>query len=238
MISRHINGMRLLTAGALLVAGLSAGASLVVPRVAAPSDANAVAEVLDDAGVPYDSAAYSQWAQPACVPRVRFRIAHTGDAILLHYAVRETGTVAHVTDDNGRVFRDACVEFFVSPGADSSYYNFELNCIGSLLLQGGRCGTRRPLATADVEALVKRHTSLGTQPFEARTDTIEWQASLIIPKEALFLDSISSLGGMTMTANFYKCGGTEPNYIMWRPILTDRPQFHRPEYFDTIVFSE
>ena len=228
--------MRLLIAGALLVAGLSS-AALTVPRVPHPAGAACVSATLDSAGVPFDSASYSRWATPAYTPSMRFRIAHTGDAILLQYVVREAGAVASVTDDNGRVFRDACVEFFLSPGANDSYYNFELNCIGSLLLQGGRRGTRRPLATPDIEALVERHTSLGTAPVDFRGDTVEWQASLIIPKEALFLDSISDLGGTTMTANFYKCGGAEPNYLMWRPINTERPQFHRPQDFDTLSFA-
>ena len=40
-----------------------------------------------------------------------------------------------------------------------------------------------------------------------------------------------------MTANFYKCGGAEPNYLMWRPINTERPQFHRPQDFDTLSFA-
>lgn len=232
-----IRDMRLLTAGALLIATMSAAAGLSVRRVSAPAHASAITAVLDSAGIPFDSAAFSRWAEPSFTPRVRFRMAHTGDAILLQYIVRETGTAAHVTEDNGRVFRDACVEFFVSPGADDTYYNFELNCIGSLLLQGGRINTRRQLASADVEKLVERHTSLGNTPFDSRNDTVEWEAALIISKGAMFLDTISSFDGMTMTANFYKCGGSEPNYMMWRPIETSRPQFHRPEYFDTLYFE-
>jgi len=229
--------MRLLTAGALLTA-FAGTASLGVPRVNLPSGrADDVAAALDSAGVPFDTLAYSCWAKPAYVPRVKFRIAHTGDAILLNYIIKETGTTAYATDDNGPVFRDACVEFFVSPTADNRYYNFELNCIGTLLIQGGRHGTRRPTASPDILATVARHTTLGDQPFEIRNDTVEWQASMIIPKEAFFLDSISSFDGMTMTANFYKCGGAQPNYMTWRAVNTARPQFHRPEYFDTLRFE-
>ena len=236
MTQHRIHNMRLLTAGALLIAA-SASGMLIIPRTHAPAGAYETIALLDSTGIPFDSATHSQWAEPSYKPRVYFRMAHTGNSILLHYIVRETGVTAAVTEDNGRVFSDACVEFFVSPHSDDTYYNFEVNCIGSLLLQGGRQGTRRALATADVEQRVKRYASAGTTPFTANGDTIEWQVALVIPKEAFFLDSISSFEGMTMTANFYKCGGAEPNYIMWRPIETDRPQFHRPEYFDTTYFE-
>lgn len=236
MTQYPIHNMRLLTAGALLIAASATG-GLVVPRIDAPTGAYEAIAMLDSAGIPFDSAIYSRWAEPSYKPRVRFRMAHTGNSILLHYIVRETGAAANITEDNGPVFRDACVEFFVSPHSDDTYYNFETNCIGTLLLQGGHRGTRRPLAPVRIGELVKRYASSGYAPFTAVNDTIEWQIALIIPKEAMFLDSITSFDGMTMTANFYKCGGSEPNYIMWRPIETDRPQFHRPEYFDTIYFK-
>lgn len=235
-MTSSIRYMRLLTAGALLVA--TAASALDVPRLHTDcTHACRVAAALDSADVPFDTLAYSLWAEPQYIPQVRFRIAHTGTAILLNFIVKETGTVAHVDNDNGPVFRDACVEFFVSPSADSNYYNFEMNCIGTLLMQGGVSGTRRALATPEILASVDRYTTFGNRPFESRTDTVEWMASMIIPKEAFFLDSIPSFDGMTMTANFYKCGGTDRNYITWRAIDTARPQFHRPECFDTLKFE-
>jgi len=41
-------------------------------------------------------------------------------------------------------------------------------------------------------------------------------------------------------ANFYKCGDeTEfPHYGAWSPPRTEAPDFHRPEFFGTIIFSE
>ena len=36
-----------------------------------------------------------------------------------------------------------------------------------------------------------------------------------------------------LLGNFYKCGdATEmPHYLSWNPIQTERPDFHRPEFF-------
>ena len=40
--------------------------------------------------------------------------------------------------------------------------------------------------------------------------------------------------------NFYKCGDkqVEPHYLSWNPVLTDNPDFHRPEYFGKVIFED
>lgn len=40
-------------------------------------------------------------------------------------------------------------------------------------------------------------------------------------------------------ANFYKCGDeTEfPHYGAWSPVGTPSPDFHRPEFFGTLIFG-
>ena len=39
--------------------------------------------------------------------------------------------------------------------------------------------------------------------------------------------------------NFYKCASatSEPHYLSWNPILTDKPDFHRPDFFGDIYFA-
>jgi len=41
---------------------------------------------------------------------------------------------------------------------------------------------------------------------------------------------------MSMMANFYKCGDglSKPHYLSWKPIVAEKPDFHRPEFFSTI----
>lgn len=229
--------MRLLpTAVALLVAA-SMLASLPVRYITYPAEGPCgIAAAMDIAGIPFDTLGYNCWGEH--VSGVRFRIAHCSDAILLHYVVTEDVTKASVIDDNGPVFRDACVEFFLSPSVNNHYYNFEMNCIGTLLLQGGHRGIGRQMADKRTLEQVERYTTLGTAPIDLNGDTITWEAAMIIPCSSLFLDSIKCLDGRTMTANFYKCGGRVPNHLSWRPIEAPRPQFHRPDCFDSIQFIE
>jgi hypothetical protein len=42
----------------------------------------------------------------------------------------------------------------------------------------------------------------------------------------------------TLRANFYKCGdGTSvPHYLSWNQVITETPDFHRPEFFGEISF--
>lgn len=66
-------------------------------------------------------------------PKASFRIFHDGENLHIRYRVDEPGTAAATTADNGPVWLDSCVEFFIAPD-DAGYYNFELNCIGALLI--------------------------------------------------------------------------------------------------------
>ena len=53
-------------------------------------------------------------------PEVSFRMFHTGAQLLLRFDVRECCTMALVTEDNGEVWTDSCVEFFIAPDSDTS----------------------------------------------------------------------------------------------------------------------
>lgn len=67
-------------------------------------------------------------------PQVGFRIFHTGADLLLRFDIAERCTAARTLDDNGPVWTDSCAEFFFRPEGSDSYYNFECNCIGTLLV--------------------------------------------------------------------------------------------------------
>jgi hypothetical protein len=49
---------------------------------------------------------------------------------------------------------------------------------------------------------------------------------------------LAAFDGLRARGNFYKCGDKlpVPHYLSWAPIATPRPDFHRPEYFDTLMF--
>ena len=214
--------------------------SLVIKKIEAKAvEAAAVPALMDAAGIEFNPIACVNWKEYPYQPDVKFRAAHTGDAILLHYQVTEASVRAVATADDGRVWEDACVEFFLSPESNDFYYNFECNCAAKLLLHGGPAGGERPGAAEDVLKSVKRWASLGTEPFEERVGECTWEVALVIPASAIFRHEIADLNGKAMRANFYKCGDLlqTPHFLSWSPIDLPQPKFHCPEFFGEIVLE-
>lgn len=171
-------------------------------------------------------------------PSVNFRMYHTGECLHVRFDVEEEGTMARITDDNGEVWTDSCVELFLSPDCDDTYYNIETNCIGTQLI-----GWRRPgqveHADAATLALVRRESSLPRETFDSVPGTCRWSLTLAIPVKALFRHSIENLGGLTMRANVFKCGDAmpRPHFLSWSPIVHPTPCFHLPAFFGELVFE-
>lgn len=171
-------------------------------------------------------------------PKVVFRMFHTGDQLMLRFDVEEQYTAALVTEDNGEVWTDSCVEFFLALD-NTGYYNFETTAIGRMLLGWRRSRNDAEHATAEKLALVLRTPSIGTEPFAERQGDNRWSMTLAIPPEALFHHRIKDWNGVKARMNLYKCGDklSQPHFLSWRPITTPQPNFHCPEFFEHIKFS-
>ena len=143
------------------------------------------------------------WAAFPYTPDVEFRIAHTEDAILLHFKVREASVRAVAGHDNGPVWEDACVEFFSVPADDGVYYNMECNCAGTLLIGAGAGRGNRQHAPQEVLDKVQRWASLGREAFDERVGECAWEVALVIPYSAFFLHDITSLDGKTLPCQFF-----------------------------------
>lgn len=200
--------------------------------------AHDVAALLDRAQIEYQPVDVVNWpAYPYC-PEVRFRIGHTGEAVLLQYKVKEKSVCARFGTDNDPVYKDSCVEFFIAPADDRIYYNLECNCIGTILLGGGEPGDRNR-ATTDTMDRVDRWAALGTLPFEERTGDTEWEVCLVVPASVFYMHPPVGLSGRTVRANFYKCGDdlTTPHFLSWNPIDAATPNFHLPDFFGSLYFE-
>ena len=196
-----------------------------------------------------DSAFAAVEAQPiACcnwpesypnAPKVSFRMFHTGALLLLRFDVEEQCTAARVAEDNGRVWTDSCVEFFLAPGDEEGYYNFETTCIGRMLLGYRRTHADAVHAPAAIMERIARTPTLGSEPFAERTGDNRWRVTLAIPPEALFRHTIADWSGLEARMNLYKCGDelSQPHFLSWQPIATPRPNFHVPEFFARMKFE-
>lgn len=168
-------------------------------------------------------------------PLTTFTTAHSGDALFVDLFVRCNYLRAENYENLSPVSQDSCVEFFVSPGSDGHYWNFEFNCIGTINASH-RTERSKPIRLTDDELeRVKRYPSCGNRPFRELEGLFTWNLLVVIP---LDLIGVKYSGEpITMRGNFYKCasGTSRPHYLSWNPIETEMPDFHRPEFFGEIT---
>lgn len=216
--------------------------SLNVKKIAVDAAALQAADIpalFDREGIAAQAIDTVNWSEYPYCPNVSFCIAHTGSHILLHFQVCEESVRSVAGQDNGRVWEDACVEFFSSPADDGTYYNMECNCTARLLVGGGGMRPDRRHATQEILDGVKRWASLGGEDFEERIGPCSWEVALAIPCTTYFLHDVPSLDGRDMRANFYKCGDKlkTPHFLSWNPIELPQPAFHAPQFFGMLHFE-
>lgn len=173
------------------------------------------------------------------MPEVAFKIAHNGTHLFIHYFVEEEEILAKTAEDNGPVWTDSCVEFFIAFN-DSTYYNAEFSCIGKALLAYRKDRSNGKAAGLSILNQIKRYPSLGTKPFDKKKGGFKWNLLLAIPISAYFESGLDSFSGIKAKANFYKCGDklTTPHYLSWNPIVAVKPDFHLPQFFGDIYFGK
>lgn len=200
--------------------------------------AEGLSGLLDREEVPFNAIDVINWKEYPYQPTAFFRVAHTGDSILLNYWVEEKNVRACYEEDNGAVWTDSCVECFLAPASDGLYYNIESNCIGTVLLGAGEGRENRQHAPASVMKGIQRWASLGRKAFGTQ-GFLGWELSLIVPCSAFFRSEVQPLDGRAIRGNFYKCGDElpTPHFVSWNPIDAPQPDFHRPESFGQLLFE-
>jgi hypothetical protein len=179
------------------------------------------------------------WEDYPYKPEVCFSIAYSEKGIFLRFEVIEEAIRGLVMQDNGNVYTDSCVEMFIDPSGDGTYYNFEFNCIGTLLLGFGSSRNNREKASQKIMDQVIRFSSLKKKSIEQGKGTFSWSLNVFVPFSAFFNHHIASLARKKIRANFLKCGDAMPmpHFVTWNPIDTPKPDYHRPEFFGEMVFE-
>ena len=178
------------------------------------------------------------WPEFGYKPQVAFRIGHTETEIWLKFYVAEKHIRAMETRTNGDVYKDSCVEFFIAFD-DKNYYNFEFSCIGTRHLSFAPGRGNRTRISVEIVEQIEIESTLGNQPFEAKSGDFTWEMMIRIPVSCFAFHNINSLHNTLARANFYKCGDAtaEPHFITWNPIETENPDYHRPEFFGKVQFE-
>ncbi|HTE23953.1 carbohydrate-binding family 9-like protein [Flavitalea sp.] len=175
------------------------------------------------------------WPSYPCKPSASFTIAYGPDCIFLKYFITEKQIRAVNDEPNSPVWQDTCVEFFVSFNDGKQYYNFEINCIGTILAAYGPDLEHRDFLPEKTIATVKTYTIIDKL---SEPPVIHWDLIAVIPFTAFVHDNINSLQGVSARANFYKCGDKlkDPHYLAWNDIKAAKPDFHLPAFFGTLHF--
>lgn len=162
-------------------------------------------------------------------PSVSLQALWQPDALLVRLCSDAPPTRAVNTAPGSPVWQDSCLECFL--GGEQGYYvNLEANANSALLAAvGPDRHDRRPLVTLELFAPAVRSAPCGSG----------WEAVFTVSSgllEAYF--GFSPEPGETLRANFYACGDLTPApyYAAWSPVRTEAPDFHRPEFFGTLLF--
>ncbi|MBI9102170.1 MAG: diphosphate--fructose-6-phosphate 1-phosphotransferase [Spirochaetales bacterium] len=197
-------------------------------------DLDAISRLIEEATLPTIINSVSWATYPYC-PEVKLYTGWWEKELLLKYVVTEESSRATFSEPNTAVHLDSCVEFFINPG-DGTYFNFELNPIGTCYLGHGKSRQdSKPIPQAEMVTTVP---SLGKAPFTEREGKT-WTLTVAIPLSIFKGFELQNPSGLNFEANFYKCGDElkTPHFISWNPISTPQPDFHRPDFFGTIHFE-
>lgn len=169
---------------------------------------------------------------PYC-PEAGFLIGHNDERLFIRFEVKEANARAVCLESNGPVWEDSCVEFFARIPGDSHYYNFETNCIGTSLAAKRRSRQDREHFSEEKLSAISYRSSLPHEPVDKKD--CAWTLELEIPFAAIGCESCPA----SLEANFYKCGDKTdvPHFISWSPVEAPSPDFHRPEFFGTLLLA-
>ncbi len=191
--------------------------------------------VMNWSSVPVAEVSHFRWYE-GYAPRTTAQMVYIeGYGFVLRMTCYETEPLATYRTYMDPVYKDSCMEFFADYLGDGRYINLEMNANGALLsCVGADRHERTPVAEL---------TGGDIFPVAARRTDDRWFVTAHIPLELLTailgVPTIAVKPGFTFRGNFYKCGDDTEfvHYGMWDPVGTEKPDFHCPAYFGTLVVS-
>ena len=175
------------------------------------------------------------WSEYPYKPSVTVRLGYSSSALAILFEVEEEHLRAVTMDDCGPVWEDSCCEFFMADPAGNGYFNFEMNCVGTLLAAKRKSQTDYEFLNEAQMAEIQRFSSLPHAPIDSVGEGQKYWVAEVIPFSILGLGEAPK----SIKANFYKCGDScqDPHYLSWAPIDLPSPCFHCPEFFQEVTFK-
>ena len=186
-------------------------------------------------GARFDVACVNWPADFPYAPLCSGRVARTRDALVVDFRVSGLDLRARNTEDNGRQWEDSCVEVFIQDPSRAVYYNFEVNPLGKVLACSGPDRNNRvPRPEEEMKEILRfaqNDKNIQNEKAENLEGVQSWRVCIVIPFHLIGVDPKNL--PTSIRANFYKCGDltAHPHFLSWSPIHTEKPDFHRPEFF-------
>ena len=188
------------------------------------------------------------WKDSGHRPGVTARLLYDENALAIIFRVEDRYVRAVAQNFQDSVCTDSCVEFFVSPLTNSqAYFNFEVNCGGTMLLYRCTSATEREAgrdrqSVSDAEGdTIRMATTLPKIVEPELTETTIWSVEYHVPFAlfAKYFGCDTPTAGNEWKSNFYKCGDntSHPHWGSWALVETPSPNFHQPDFFQPLVFA-
>lgn len=167
-------------------------------------------------------------------PDTYVNIAHDGARVYIQWKVLCELTRTTKVYDLEQVCEDSCCEFFCRIPGSVLYTNLEVNAIGTMTASRRTARRENVVRFTEEEfAQIERYTSLGREPLDTIREH-DYTILLCVPMELLGIQP-NELPDHLM-ANIYKCGDKtpRPHFVSMFPIPIPNPDFHCPEFFQSI----
>lgn len=179
-----------------------------------------------------------KWIRNNYKPKVEIKLGYNEKFLFAYFKSYEKIIKASYTNINDPVYKDSCVELFINlfPNETESYFNFEMNPLGTLLVGFGHKYNRMNLPVEMIEKIMI--TSNIKKRIIGKHGLDYWSVKLLIPF-ILFENSYhKKFQADNARGNFFKCGDETyfKHFGVWNNIDYQEPNFHLPEYFGNLIF--
>lgn len=181
---------------------------------------------------------------PKFQPNVTAKMMYDWDNLYVIFRVEDRYIRCVTHEFNGPVWEDSCVELFFSPdsGAQSKYFNLEINCGGTPLMYYNIVPRKdyTILEPNDIKQIEIAH-SMPDLILNEITEPVTWTIECRIPLTLLEKYAAVTRPGprVIWRANFYKIADktSNPHYLTWSPVRNIEPDFHLPAFFGALIFQ-
>ncbi len=185
------------------------------------------------------------WHKRGAIYRTEVKMLWSDDYFYVLYVCEDENIRSVRTHYLDAVFRDSCVEIFISPDADnvSAYYTFEMNCCGAMLNRHkdylGKKSRRWYPAGSKIGRSIRSRTFRTADDPSVKSWTIELAIPFYLFDGATGKNPNPPRDGSRWRFNVMRCGDeVYKQFGMWSPSKERRPAFHRPGYFGEVVFRK